>query len=187
MVKPTGGGIRTIAAWGNTGGSGTFFRLEGDNHLYLGQYNIAEFKKVRSEEALVNNAWSHVAVVVENNVVSFYINGIYSVGAYINGASPMDNTFTPDNFKFGALEQASIKYNEAFDGLLDDLAFWTIARTANQIKDETANGLTGMETGLWGYWDFKDNVETGASTADLSGSEHPLRIGGAVKIDLFSK
>lgn len=187
MVKPTGGGTRTIGGWGNTGGSGTFFRIEGDNHLYLGQYNIAEFKKVKSEGALINNVWSHVAVVVENNVVSFYINGAYSSSGYVNGAAPMDNSFVPDNFKFGALEQASVNYGESFDGLLDDLAFWTKARTANEIKDEAANGLTGSETGLWGYWDFEDNVETGASTADLSGSGHPLRIGGAAKIQLFAK
>lgn len=182
LVKPTGNGIRTISGWGNTGGAGSFFRLEGDRHLYLGQYDGAIFKKVKSNVALVNNTWSHVALVVEDNVVSFYINGIYSTSTYVSGTGPMDNTITPDNFKFGALKQGTFNFGEAYDGTLDDLAFWTIARTASEIGSEATNGLTGSETGLWGYWNFEDNA--GTTTADLSGSEHPLEIGGGSEVYL---
>jgi hypothetical protein len=182
LIKPTSTGVRTISGFGNAAGYSSFFRLEDDNHLYMGQWS-GVFKKAKSGAPLVNDEWSHIALVIDNNEVSFYINGVNVGTTYPNGTAPMDNAISPDNFKFGALYQTGFNFGEAFDGSMDDLAFWSVARTASEIESEATNGLTGNETGLWGYWNFEDNAET--TTIDLSGLEHPLEIGGGASSNLL--
>lgn len=58
----TSGTIRTIAAWATTsnGNVGNFFRIEGDDNLFYGQWN-GSFKKARSTTQLSFGKWQHVA------------------------------------------------------------------------------------------------------------------------------
>lgn len=160
--------MRTIASWGNGSSDqiGNFFRLEGDNYLYYGQWN-GSFKKVKSNAPVINGLWSHVALVKNNNQISIYLNGTDVTGNYVSGQAPMDNNSQGDAFRFGGLFQNGAYLNEYFRGSLDNIAFYNTARTSAQIKAEFENGVNPTETSLWGFWDFDDqaNPATDKSTA----------------------
>ena len=134
-IYPAAGssGERTIAAWAssNSGQIGNFFRLEGDNHLYYGQWD-GTFKKVKSNTPIISGLWSHVALVKNNNQISFYLNGEDVTGNYVSGAAPMNNNAQGDAFRFGGLFQNG-SAKEFFKGSMDDIAY-TTARTATEIK-----------------------------------------------------
>lgn len=159
----------------NTNGSGAaFLRLESDNKLYYGKWD-GTFKKIRSKAAATTGAWVHIAIVMNNGEVVFYINGAETEGEYTNGGAPMDNSPDFDNFKIGTLFQNNT-FKEAFTGEIDRIALWTTSRTKNEIETEYKNGLTGNENGLWGYWNMDDQQNP---TRDSSPNENHLFITNA--------
>lgn len=105
--------------------------------------------------------WYHVAVVKNGTQASFYVDGVQqgSTGGTLNtnvcngGAAAIvgDTTFT------GA----------AFDGKINLLRFWTVARTVTEINDNKCNVL-GSTTNLSAEWTF-NNVYT-----DNSGNSNTL-------------
>ena len=167
-IKPTAGAARTIASWGSSTGTSvaSFFRLEGDNCLYYGQWASGTFKKVKTAATVSPNVWTHVAMVKDNDQIKIFINGIETPVTYTDGTAPMNNnnTTTPQNFAFGALYQNSTLV-EALTGSIDNLTFYTSARTPLSISQEFANGVSVNEAGIWGYWDFNDKS---SPTADVS-------------------
>jgi hypothetical protein len=57
-----------------------------------------------------------------------------------------------------------------FNGEIGDLRLWNTARTAKEIATDVQGGkLTGLESGLVGYWQFKEGNGT---IRDLSGRGH---------------
>jgi len=174
----TSGTIRTIASWASTGSGavGNFFRIEGDDNLFYGQWN-GTFKKARSTTQLSFGKWQHVALVKDNNTLRFYINGKESTAVYTNGAAPMNNNSTSDGFRFGGLYQNG-SFVEAFKGQMNDLAFYTSARTAAQLSAEYTEGVDTSEPSLWGYWDFNDKA---AVATDKSGKGNSLTLMGNIQ------
>jgi len=56
---------------------------------------------------------------------------------------------------------------EYFNGTIDEVRLWNIARPQQQIQQAMYGSLTGHEAGLVGYWRF--NEGSGPTTADASG------------------
>jgi len=58
-----------------------------------------------------------------------------------------------------------------FDGLFDELRFWSSARTGTEINDNKDVVLAGSETDLEGYWKFEDDfLDATANNNDLTES-----------------
>jgi len=57
-----------------------------------------------------------------------------------------------------------------FEGRIDEIAIWNVARTDAQIAAGTATRLQGSESGLVAYWRLDDG--SGTSAADSTGSGH---------------
>ena len=172
----TSAGDCCIASWGSaaSGNVGNFFRLEADNYLYYGQWN-GSFKKVKSKIPLINRKWQYVALVKDNNTVRIYIDGVESTGSYVSGAAPMDNNTSGDAFRFGGMYQNNA-FQQGFSGEINNLAFYTSARTSQQIADEFTNGVTTTEAALWGYWDFNDQA---SPATDKTAYAHTLTLENA--------
>ena len=62
---------------------------------------------------------------------------------------------------------------DSFDGLMDDVRVWNVARTAEEIADNMHKELTGTEPGLVGYWrlngDFADASGNGNDLTPVNG------------------
>ena len=109
------------------------------------------------------NTWVHFAARFQNGNLTLYRDGI-PVGSRNDYIGPVDWTGFSENLTLGSFDATETKF---FDGKIDEIRFWNIARDENLIKAYKAVALNGDENGLIGYWRFD---EGGASTTsqDLS-------------------
>tara|TARA_B100000809_G_C15114570_1_gene521900 strand:+ start:869 stop:1264 length:396 start_codon:yes stop_codon:yes gene_type:complete len=48
--------------------------------------------------------------------------------------------------------------SDGFDGKIDEVRIWNVARTEAEIQATMNSSLTGKEEGLVGYWNFDDGT-----------------------------
>lgn len=68
-----------------------------------------------------------------------------------------------------------VESGEDFDGLIDEVRIWNVARTASEIMDAKDDALLGDEAGLVGYWRF--NETEGQIAFDSSPHGHDGMLG----------
>ncbi|MDO9068905.1 MAG: LamG domain-containing protein, partial [Deltaproteobacteria bacterium] len=112
---------------------------------------------VQSTTVVQNDTWTHVAGVYDGATMKIYINGT------------LENTVV----QTGVLRESDLPmyigkapwtdYNN-FNGQMDELRVWNVARTQAQIQYAMNRSLAGNEAGLVAYWPFNDAA--GSPTAD---------------------
>jgi hypothetical protein len=114
------------------------------------------------QESIIGT-WQHFACVASQsgNYMRIYRNGV--IEAQKTGMVP----FTGGNFD---LMLGGIPNLDGFNGQLDEVRIWNVARTQSQIQANMNQPLNGPQPGLVGYWQF-DEVE-GTYAADSSGNDH---------------
>ena len=126
-----------------------------------------------SGTALRAGVWQHVAVVRDLAAspakLRWYINGKLTNEANATYASPVVsalNAFIGNGYAGG------------YQGAIDEVRIWNVARTTEQINATLGTPLTGGETGLAAYFPFSE--ASGATTADSSPSAITGDITGSV-------
>jgi len=108
----------------------------------------------------------HIAASFDGDTVRVYVDGVrvgqaaWTLGALYSGAE--DLLIGADNFGCG--------YFRRFDGFIDDVRMWNVARTDAQIAASMNCRLTGVEKGLVAYWPFDDGSLTDATGNGHSGT-----------------
>lgn len=93
------------------------------------------------------------------------VNGVAQADAeYLNRASL--GGYGPPQFRVGSPDGAA-DAEQAYEGELNDLRIWKVARTGEQIHADMYRELTGGETGLAGYWPL--NTGSGLKAFDATG------------------
>jgi len=72
--------------------------------------------------------------------------------------------------------------NEDFQGQMDEVRVWKVARTVEQIRGTMFENLTGTEPGLVGLWNF-ETVEDGLVKDSTPGAHHGKLIGSAKVVE----
>jgi hypothetical protein len=119
--------------------------------------------------------WTHLAGVYNGSMVSIYMNGqlVGSRAASGNIADDIDRLF---------IARADLSMStEYFNGLVDELRWWNVTRTQQQIQDNMYRELVGDEPGLMGYWNF--NEGSGQTAFDSSGHGNNGRLGDVIDGD----
>ena len=161
-IKTSSNAQNTILGWGNDNQTFTSeFKIVG------GQLAYAEFDQTTSvyqaitSNILINdNNWHHVSFTRTNgaiNNVSLYIDGVInSVGT----VSIITNTnqLSIGAFNFGGNQQF-------FNGSIDDVRIWNVARTGAQISANKNCELQGNESGLVAYYKFNQGLDAANNTA----------------------
>jgi hypothetical protein len=117
---------------------------------------------------LASNAWQHVAGTFENGTIRLYLNGV--LDRTLTGALTPINSSQPlafgreGNFPGGT-----------FDGRIDEVRLWKVARTGGELAASRRERLSGSEAGLVGYWRFDEG--TGQTAYDATGRRHHGRLG----------
>jgi len=155
---------------------------------------------VSSNESILKNIWTHIAgVLVNQNHQSVHAscNGaetetphidIYINGEFKNCASTdsglADNPPTGNNNR---IDMAGDSRYSGFDGVLDEVRFWSVARTQAEIQQcmttELNNSGGACENNssiLKGYWRF--NEGSGSEVYDSSGHGYD----GVKRLELYS-
>lgn len=164
----TSGGIQqVIADMGSftTGGRYTLNLLWGNSiRIEVGGSGLS------ANTAINDSLWHHVAAVynpLSNKKHTLYIDGI----AVISG-----NLTTTVNTGNGALRIGQrMDAARHFDGEIDELRVWNVARTDSEIYNNYALELCGAPSGLVAYYNFNEgtpgsNNSTVTSLPDLQGT-----------------
>lgn len=121
--------------------------------------------------AVVEGRWQHLAAVFEpGRGVTFYMDGQESFLPYI-GYDTSDSNVTIGR---------NPSYSEFFAGAIDEVRVWSGARTAEQIRANMHQPLSGSEAGLLAYWKFDDG--TGQWAMDSSPNGRNGLLGGSVAV-----
>jgi hypothetical protein len=109
-------------------------------------------------ETLMEPGWHHLAVTHtfgQSSKTQMFLDGQPIAGKWINGGhaneAPYNLARTP--FRFGFLTVGPEAY---FQGLIDELRIWSVARASDEIRATMNVELTGSEDGLAGYWRFNE-------------------------------
>ena len=162
----------TMEAWVNYSGSNVTI-LDKGNYDYLwslnangngnkmGFYERSTGTWKYSNDPVPQNTWTHVAIMLTGNTIFFFINGLPS------GAASM--TISQDNqpLNIGRQQPTFCACNH-FNGTMDELRIWNVARTYEEIIDNRNNTVPTNSAGLGAYYKFDEG--TGSTTADASGN-----------------
>ncbi len=178
---------RTIAAWGlNTVENHWLIKLDGQGRLRV---QINGGNRV-GNTSLHDNEWHHIAIVLEEdnspNVddLLFYIDG--QPETYFATVARPINT-SPN----GTVEIGASKGLNKFEGEMDEIRIWNIARSEIDILVNKGKELAGPEDGLGMYYKlnegnnayvFKDFSNNGRAGAWVTGKKAPFN----QRLDLLS-
>jgi len=170
-VKPsTDGNHLTLVSKYNRGKWGQYFvKLVPAGGVFFHR-EVAPWGQ-ESEHALPLGVFSHVAAVYGNNEAKIYLNGTL-VRSQQEGAQDNNNE-TP--VLFGAMYENGAPI-DFFDGELDEVRFWDVERTPEQIQSAMHLRLSGTEEGLVAYWPFDEC--TGIKARDHVGNHDAILHGG---------
>lgn len=122
--------------------------------------------------AITLNAWTHVAATYSAGTMEFFINGS-SVGT-LPAPNFAVNPNRPLRIGAGVTENP---INYFFNGQIDEVRVWNVARTEAQIQSTMNTGIIGSLPDLAANWNF-DNIN-GGMVPDVSGNGHMGTIFGA--------
>jgi PKD repeat protein len=110
-----------------------------------------------ANENLPLHQWIHVAVVCQSVTnVDFYFNGrLISKSPTDGGSSLTAITHSGASAFIGFLGNPLGAYG--FDGQMDEMRLWDIARTQSDIRDYMCRKIDSATTGLIGYWTMDEN------------------------------
>jgi hypothetical protein len=97
----------------------------------------------------LGTGWNHIAIVYNNKQPSIYLNGnLVRTGL----TSPKTTVYAPYEIGLGSYG--------GFEGLIDEVRVWDVARTQQQIRDNMYSELPDptSEADLTGYWKFNSDV-----------------------------
>ncbi|MCP4708001.1 MAG: LamG domain-containing protein, partial [Planctomycetes bacterium] len=117
----------------------------------------------------------HVAVTYEGiySDLKMYINGIEQELVSF-GQSPAG--YINDNSALDLIIGNSLNQNSTFDGIIDEVRIWNVARSAEEIQAGMQTDLNGDEPGLVGYWPM--NEGNGSFIFDITANANNGAIDG---------
>ena len=111
------------------------------------------------------NEWAHISVTYDNGTINTYVNG-NNVETYYGSGAIGDAHPTKNDLRVGSRENGPA--GQYFAGEIDDVRLWSTVRTQSEIQNNLDTTLTGVETGLAGYWNFNEGA--GLDANDLTGN-----------------
>lgn len=129
--------------------------------------------------------WHHVAVTGNGRDLRIYIDGVRQYGQ-TDGWSPTQpfTTYGTSTSPSAAGFDATLSRNGLFGrfaGDIDEIRYWSYARSQSDIREAMNRRLKGNESGLLGYWYFSNLEITQGRVLDRSGNgRHGYLSGGPV-------
>lgn len=149
-----------LALDGDGAGQINLLISDGITHDWLGVHQMVEIGE-----------WHNVAVTYSTltGEAKFFFDGIF-IGKDTSDIQRIHDSIVP--LRVGATKVGS-GVGGFFDGLIDEVRVWSVARTGEEIRRDMRRVLTGSEPGLEGYWrmenDFNDLSPNGNHLIPVNG------------------
>ena len=172
--ETTNTNLHMISKWGTAPEAS--YELEADNgFLRLATNNgVNNTTVLVAPTAMPLQAWTHVAATFSSGMAHLFVNGTEVT------QGPMD--VPANSAKPLSLGREGPPLNSRyFDGRLDEIRIWNVARTQSQIMATMNTVISAPTAGLIGYWRLDEG--TGQTIHDLSGSGNDGLLGGSVTAD----
>lgn len=117
------------------------------------------------------SVWSFVALVVEADSATIYLNDTSSVNLTAHGPEEFDGMFN-----VGRDPYDSSRY---FKGSIDEVRIWNVARSGELLQRDRNRILLGSDPGLVAYWRFNQDVSGVAGDYTIEGNHHGTLFGDA--------
>ncbi|MCF8366064.1 MAG: hypothetical protein K9H16_09795 [Bacteroidales bacterium] len=127
-------------------GAWRLHRHSGTNHISFGTSGLSNVD-LEGTTDLNNGQWHHVACVFDGSTKYIYVDGTLDISVSASG------TIATNNYLVNIAENGE-NTGRYFNGLIDEVRIWNIARTQTEIQDNKNNVLTGNESGLVAYYKF---------------------------------
>ena len=144
------GGEQTILDMRGNNNTGFNFRLAGTGYP-ISLFAIVLPGDVSTNNVINQNVWYHIAVTQDNTKLKLYLNG-----ELVGESSNIYASNTQSPLRIGEF----LGYPDAYLGLrgeIDELHFWNIVRSQEEVKSDMFAKLTGNESGLSACWDFNSH------------------------------
>ncbi len=140
---------------------------------------------------VLDGAWHHVAVVRDatTGIKSLFIDGVLDFASspdasrddisYPNGGDPNPVTSWGPYIVLAAEKHDAGPAYPSFNGFLDEVRIWNIARTASQISTDRDRVIASDTPGLVAYFRFEEGSGTTVADASAAGSPVGELIAGA--------
>lgn len=161
----------SLSNWNQSAGPGWgqfMFHANADGAFTAGWNTTSGDRCSTPSGSLAKGAWTHVAIVVDGNTLTTYINGKQSATCTSSSYSGVGG--------FGDLTfSASTTSNSNTDAVIDEIRIWNYARSAAQILADKGVEFAGelLPDGLLAY--YKGNIFEQEGTTylrDCSGGHH---------------
>jgi len=174
LTIPTGNAPRTVELWvyarvtswtvdTNTVfdyGANTLHRaFEIDMDQYPNMQLVTWGDDLVFDTGLPNEGWFHVAASYDGSVARIFING--EPRGTLTPSAPLDTLATE------VAVGGSVIIPSYFDGMIDELRIWNLARTQTEIARDMSQRLAGDESGLVVYLRMEEG--SGTTTEDATG------------------
>ncbi len=169
----------TMEAWVKYHSTKTYMMavsLEGVFAFYLNRFSVGTFTPFFDGGSIHGNdhayganlndgQWHHLAAVNDGQMLQVFIDGAFmgSVNETLYDITSLNRTSA-----IGAQFDASEFH---FDGIVDEVRVWNLARTPEQIQANMHERLSGNEAGLVAYWRLDEG--TGQVINDAVTPPHP--------------
>lgn len=159
---------------GSGGDNGYQFGFSSDGKLWMnfnspGQ-NWGTANSVSTTPLDILNRWTHVAATYDNDTMRLYVNGQLAASNTIGARAVINST--------SSLRISGDDNNHVyFDGLIDEVRVWNIARSQASLLADKDRTLTGAESGLAGYWNLNEGV--GGIVADRTANKNNGSLAGS--------
>ncbi|MFO8001509.1 MAG: LamG domain-containing protein, partial [Marinilabilia sp.] len=169
-VYPTDLSERDVIYSTRSGGSTGCWQLEigkGNNNTnVVAVTGPGTWVAVSEDNAVVPDQWNHVVFVRngESNKGAFYVNG-----REVALQQQTDFTFNDNN------DDKTV--GNDFNGTIDEVRIWNIARSKEEIRQNMMHPLNGTEAGIVAYHQFGEG--SGATTWDISSNANSGSLEGS--------
>jgi hypothetical protein len=143
------------------------FSITSDNKLHANFGNGTIWGSgLNSATNIPLNTWTHLAITRLNGVVKLYINGVEDVNSTTINITGQNSVVRA----IGAKINGTLVNSSAFNGHIDEIRVWNVARTAKEINDNEYRVLNGNESGLILYHQFNRGIPNGSNNSGFTTS-----------------
>lgn len=169
-IMPTNTVNKRMASVAEQGGFALFVNQQGGNTIQGLVRRNGVYGSVSTPASTLASGWHHFALTYDGRYTTLYVDGISVATDDAGGSFPIEYSTTTNNFLVGAEASTgnTAESNSYFQGSIDEVRIWNIARASSEIAANRNCELTGTEVGLAGYYTFNQGIASGTNTGVTS-------------------